>query len=370
MNVLIAANYATPASGNFIGSMMDLGLEMKKNDSDLFFIFPKNNNTTRTGSWVDWLEDNGFKVFLLDQNMSNSNQLLFLKKIIDDCNIDVLHIHFGLFHHFAMHNRSELPVKIVIHEHMEYPVGCDHKKQTIHFMVRSLAYRVRKLGIVSVNKEVDKAHLFAKHWYVPNSLSLKRHVDESMPREQRREQLGFKKDDKVVLFLGWDVHRKGLDIAVKAVQKCREEDPTIKLAIVGIGEPPKKERTDYIKESTGISPDEPWIYYLASTEDMFSYHRAVDVYLSASRSEAFSYGLLEAISQDTPIVVSDIKGTYWSSQYSRSLFYPVEDFEACASTLTKALAEGKRIPSNIDEIIDEYSINKWVSKIMAVYTKL
>ena len=105
--------------------------------------------------------------------------------------------------------------------------------------------------------------------------------------------LDFSRMTKLSLFLSWDVHRKGLDIAVKAVSSCRAQYPAVKLAIVGMGEQPPKEGKDYIKATTGVSLNEPWIRYLPSTEDMFSYLRAADAYLSASRSEAFSYGLLK-----------------------------------------------------------------------------
>ena len=38
MNILIAADYSTPASGNFIGSLVELGRDLKKDKHKLFFI--------------------------------------------------------------------------------------------------------------------------------------------------------------------------------------------------------------------------------------------------------------------------------------------------------------------------------------------
>ena len=99
---------------------------------------------------------------------------------------------------------------------------------------------------------------------------------------------------------------------------------------------------------------------------MFACHRAADVYLSASRKEAFSYGILEAISQNTPIVVSDIEGTAWAHVYSNCHVYPVEDVSACAAALTRALDTG-RIPSNKTEITEIYGIDRWCDRIIAIY---
>lgn len=40
MNVLIAAHYATPQSGNFIASLFELGETLRKQGDNLFFLFP------------------------------------------------------------------------------------------------------------------------------------------------------------------------------------------------------------------------------------------------------------------------------------------------------------------------------------------
>lgn len=50
MNILIAADYATPASGNFVASCIELGLTLKNRGDNLFFIFPENSNTTSSAS--------------------------------------------------------------------------------------------------------------------------------------------------------------------------------------------------------------------------------------------------------------------------------------------------------------------------------
>ncbi len=64
MNILIAADYATPASGNFIASCVELGRTLIKNGDNLSFIFPKNANTLSCDSWVHWLEKENFNVYL------------------------------------------------------------------------------------------------------------------------------------------------------------------------------------------------------------------------------------------------------------------------------------------------------------------
>ena len=160
--------------------------------------------------------------------------------------------------------------------------------------------------------------------------------------------------------------RKGLDIALKAVQKCRQTVPDICFGLIGVGTSPSELCKKFIKEETGISPEEQWIHYFDSYEDIFAVYRAVDVYLMASRHEGHPYALLEAISQDTPVVVSDIPSTKWASQYHNSFFYPTEDVDACAKAIMEALASGRR-KTNAAEIVERYGIDQWCDKIIDIY---
>lgn len=221
MNILIAADYATPASGNFIASCVELGRVMKQSGGVLTFIFPENQNTLSDQSWVHWLDQEGHHVYLTQRNQSDEQIITYLKPIIERHKIDILHIHFGLFHHAAVNRRSDLGVKVLIHDHMDFPAGCNPIKQKIRCAAQSLLYRKNGIAIASVNPQKDHAYFFARHWYTPNGLSPIRNVAESASREECRLELGIAPDERVCLFLGWDVHRKGLDIAVKAVNKIR-----------------------------------------------------------------------------------------------------------------------------------------------------
>lgn len=369
MNVLIAADYATPASGNFVASCLELGRALRKNGDQLSFIFPEHANTLSRSSWVHWLEKEGFPVYLTPKNLPEEQILTFLRTIIAQQQIDILHIHFGLFHHTVVSHAKELGVKILVHDHMGFAAEANPTKQKIRCAALSLLYRKNGIAIASVSPEKNRAYLFAKRWHIPNGLSQSRNVAHSATREEIRTAWGIEPNQKVCLLLGWAVYTKGLDIAVKAVNEIRKTDPDMLLGVVGIGDPPNPERLRFIQDSTSLDPHSPWIRYFPSREDMFAYHRAADVYLSASRSEAFSYGILEAISENTPVAVSDIKGTSWCHPYTKAVVYPTEDPKACASAIRRALALG-RAESNADEMVGTYSIEKWCEQLMDIYRSL
>lgn len=288
--------------------------------------------------------------------------------LIEKYQIDLIHSHFGMFHHALVFQRNKLGnIKIVLHDHMDFGLTPNIVIQKLRMAVYSVLYQMKHISVISVMEKKNNAYVFLKKkWFVPNGISLERYITRSMSREECRKALGLKANDKCVFLLGWDLKRKGLDIALKAIQKCREMDTSICFGMIGVGTRPADYAIKFIAKETGLNPVEPWIHFFDSYEDMFAVFRAVDVYLSASRKEAFSYGLLEAISQNMPVVVSDIPGTKWAALYHNSYFYPVEEVGACAAAISKALLSGRK-ETNASEVMDKYGIDQWCDRIIEIY---
>lgn len=368
MNIVIAADYTAPTSGNFIASCVELGRALQIRGDGLAFIFPESRNTLVEDSWVGWLKREGFPVYLVSADLNDPQRYTFLRDVLRKQNAEILHIHFGLFHREAIRHTKELGVRILIHDHMGFPADGAPAKYRVRCLALSLLYRIRGICIVSVSPEKNRIYRMAKHCCIPNGLSRFRNVAGSLSREQMRQELGLRPEEKLCLFLGWDPRGKGLDIALQAVKERRKVDPGLILGIVGMGTGPGEAGAEFIC-AAGVDPHEAWIRYLPSREDMFAYHRAADVYLSASRSEAFSYGILEAISQNTPVAASDIRGTAWCHAYSKAVVYPTEEVPACAAAIGKALDMG-RSDSNAEDIAEQYSIANWCERMLAVYRRL
>ena len=365
MNVMIAADYSPPKSGNFIPSVIALGRAIVRRGWSVVYVLPENRD------WTNWLREEGFEVVVTGKNALNSkNQINVLNSLVDKYKIDLLHLHFGMFHHAVTHNRKAIKkVKVIIHDHMGLTVQPSKWKQEILLMAHSLDYALKNINLICVQKKKTKSYIFLRNkWYVPNGLSMERYIKYSMTREECRETFGVKPTDKVCLLLGWDMKRKGLDIALKAIKKCRENNPDIVLALIGVGQgSPSEQLKEFMKlETPDIEPDEAWIKYLNSYEDIFAVYRAVDVYLMASRNEGLPYSLLEAISQDTPTVISNIQENGFAKEYNNGYYYPVEDVDACSEAISKALKTG-RIKTNSSEFLKKYGVDQWCRKVLKVY---
>lgn len=368
MNVLIVADYRAPSSGNFIASLLELAERMRDAGNKTCFLFPDNGKGGYT--WSKWLEANGFRVWLMNMDAGEDEKVAFLERIVFENKIDLIHSHFGLCHRILLTRRKDLHnVKVLFHDHMDFSPEGNLQKQKLRTLMWSALYQLKGVGVVSVMERKHKSYFLTsqkRRWYVPNGLSLRRNVPRELTREERRQQLGIAEDQKLCLFLGWDMYRKGVDIAVKAVAELRRRDPGVHLGLVGFGDMPPEKSLQWIRERTGIEPVCDWIHFFPSTEDMFSCHRSADVYLSASRKEAFSYGILEAISQNTPVVVSDIEGTAWAQEYDKCLCYSVEDAHACANAIEVALIRREE-QSNKDMLLERYGIDSWCQDMMKIF---
>lgn len=372
MNILIAAKYATTKSGNFIASLLELSLQLKDQGHFVYFMFPK--AAQERSEWLPWLKENGFEVILFDDKQNSKNIFQDLQLYIQQYNINLIHCHFGFCLKELSLNIHKFPgVKLLIHDHMDYSPDKNIPAQYIKQWLLSLIFRVQGIGVISVMKKKSAGYWLCKKkqvWFVPNGLSLLRNIERPKTREEMRKQLGISDDEQLILLLGWNMNLKGVDIAIRAVEELRQINPKVQLGFLGLGEKPALYRCEWIKEKTGIDPlKTPWLRFFPDAEDIFACHMAADTYLSASRREAFSYGLLESISQNVPTVVSNIPGTSWALAYNKCFSYSVEDPSECAKALERALSM-RFDESNSDELVSRYNIDTWCSDVISIYHKM
>ena len=365
MNILIAAEYRAPFGGNFIGSLLDLAAAIKARGDSVVFLFPKLSEGERP--WCEWIRKNGYEVLFADLSTSEEEQLRFLKSVLDEKQIDLMHLHFEIYSHLIRKYAKDLkPTRILIHDHMDYATGRSETKQRLRLNALSVAYAFRGYGLITVMKKKLNAYAFMpKKCFVPNGVSMIRNVEFFSSRSATRTQLGIKDDERLAILFGWDMKRKGVDVAAQAIALLRQRGHKVLLGLIG----GNAEKYRSFIGQYGVDPNSDWIRFIDSREDIYSLHRAADVLLSASRNEGFSYAILEAISQNTPVAVSDIPGTRWAEQYDKCVIYPVESSEACADAILQAIQFGDA-PSNAEKIIEEYSIEKWCSRVLEIYDRM
>ena len=368
-SVLIMSNFKAKCSGNFINSLLALA-NNGKDCYNFYFLFPLLDDGTEA-SWVSYIKKYGYEVIMFDDKASDEANTQLLFELIDKYKIDMIHNHFSCLGNICLWNKElRSKVEILYHDHMDYTPGIPMFPQVKKHIKTAKRYREYGSGVISVMKRKHRGYfLTPKRWWIPNGVSFQRNVDHSMTREECRDLLNIHQDEKLCLFLGWDVYRKGLDVAINALQIVRKQGYNVILGLAGFGENISDEQIKIIEGKIGFNPKQEGVRFLDAWEDMFALHRASDVFLSASRNEAFPYAILEAISQNIPVVTSNISGARWSKEYSKSFMFPSGNHEKCAEQIIKALSY-RDASSNYKEMTDKYNIDLWAQKVLTVYKKM
>ncbi len=110
-------------------------------------------------------------------------------------------------------------------------------------------------------------------------------------RADARRRLGLPASDRVVLFVGRLVEKKGADLFLEV---CRRT-PSLRFLMVGDGplRPAERARAQNLTWLPGLSP-----------EDMLGAYHAADVLMLPSHGEGFPFAILEALAAGLPVIPS------------------------------------------------------------------
>lgn len=135
-------------------------------------------------------------------------------------------------------------------------------------------------------------------------------------RDPVRAEIGARADDKVVLMVANEWHRKGLGVLLDAV--ARLADPRVRIDLVGKNPP-----TDYVRRATRLGLGDRFHWHGPST-DVGRYYAAADVFALPTVYEPFGLVIIEAMASGLPVIVSTLAGASAAITDGRSGFL-VED---------------------------------------------
>jgi 1,2-diacylglycerol 3-alpha-glucosyltransferase len=114
-----------------------------------------------------------------------------------------------------------------------------------------------------------------------------------------REQIGVKKDDKVILFIGRVGEEKSIDKVISSIPEVIKKIPNTKLVIVGDGpalDTLKKQAEDLkVSDNVIFTGRVPW-------ETISGYYSIGDIFVNASTTETQGLTFIEAYAAGLPIV--------------------------------------------------------------------
>lgn len=170
-------------------------------------------------------------------------------------------------------------------------------------------------------------------------------------REQRRAQartrFGYGEEDRVLLFVGNELERKGFDVVLEAVGLLR--DPTVKLLGAGHVAPDADPYRSQI-ERLDLTDRLQWV---GSSSDVALLHAASDAFVLPTRYEPWGLVIVEALGSGLPVVTSQLAGAALTVEEGktgrllRDPEDPVELVEALRWALSAAPAEARTIAASV-----------------------
>jgi glycosyltransferase involved in cell wall biosynthesis len=164
-----------------------------------------------------------------------------------------------------------------------------------------------------------------------------------------RKTNGLGEEDLLLVFVGGEWKRKGLDFAIRALGQIPEE----KVKLVVIGRDAEQAKFESLAAECDVRQR---VVFLGFRRDVADAMGASDIFVFPSWYEAFSLATIEAAACGLPIVATKINGTEDFIVPGETGFFVERDVEQIAAALTKLLeheSERRRIGANARRLVEQ-----------------
>ncbi len=353
--VLQLADFAAAYPGSFFGSLLRLEEALKKTGGDMVCVLPQR---AKAREWTARLISEGHRIYFLPDNPLKA--VLFLRKVIRENGINIIHSHFVHGKLFCILRLARLGMTDIPHFVHLRSIQNNPKPTGLRKLIRNKI--IAATAFICVSRGV------AEYGGVENDFELCGNAID-FSRLDSGERLPPREDGRLRLMMfGYNFDIKGVDTAIKALEKY-DKSGRYALYIV-IANDAEKSKTD-VERLLGGVPD--WIELLPPRNDIAVYYRTADIFVSASRREGFSNALVEAAYCGCPAVASDVPGqnelgipytVYFSAGYESALFEAVERVWA-----TSDGEKNMQVDARKTYVINNFDLNAWCEKIIGIYRR-
>lgn len=224
-------------------------------------------------------------------------ELWYWRRMLKEWNIEILHLNevgwnYGLV--CAAYSRR---IPVILHAHNPTTLS----RRNVH----RFAADVLLVPSESLKRDIKNSHLLRGDVRVlPNVVDLRRFASGS----PIRKELGLRRSDFVVLFVGQISYRKGVDILVDVAREMRDNASRAVFLVAGpdaIGEAEFCSGVRATLREAGLSTR---VRMLGSRDDIPDLMATSDVFFLPTRQEPFGIVFLEAMAARLPVVGTNIGG--------------------------------------------------------------
>lgn len=215
---------------------------------------------------------------------------------------DVIHAHDWMTYPAGLAVARATGVPLVVHVHStEFDRSGEHVNQRIYDIERRGMHGAMVVACVS---EYTRSLVVGRYGVQPDKTAVVYNgIDPGQPQPDERARIEAK--DKIVLFLGRITMQKGPEYFIAAAKRVLEKMDNVKFIVAGSGDMAR--RMIELAAELGIGHKVLFTGFLRG-DDVKRVYRMADLYVMPSVSEPFGIAPLEAISNDTPVIISKQSG--------------------------------------------------------------
>ena len=215
--------------------------------------------------------------------------------------IDVLHIHRAYHRQFLCQQvvRVTMPTVVTVHS---VNLLVEPNPPWIGSMIRQNYQRAESMIAVSnyvKNKIVDFGAQEDRVTVITNGVDTK--LFAPGPPAAARAKLDLPKEVFILLFSGYLIPRKGVDVLIKAFSRCAKQHPDALVIVVGTGS--EHDRLRELSRKLQVASN---VRFIGSRPflEMPLWYQACDLFVMPSWAEGLSMAILEAMACGKPVITS------------------------------------------------------------------
>jgi glycosyltransferase involved in cell wall biosynthesis len=362
-------NFDGPQPGNFVPAQIRASEAARATlGLDSHVVAPEQARGT---PWVADVEAAGFGVSFVDRDAPFPRLAGQLASTLRERSARLVHSHFTRFDlHCALAGPSA-GTKVLWHVHSGlrgYP-----RAQRVKDLVK-----VRLLGrlcdsVVANSEQTYRDCLMRgfpprKIDLVLNGLVLERLAPARERRVAARAELGVSDDAFVFLAFGWDPERKGVDLILRATEALAARAIVPGVLVTLTGREPLDAAVD--RQLSGERP--PWLRLQKPLDDVATLYAAADAFVSASREDAFSFAIGEAMACGLPVISSHIPGPSHYFESPGVTTFPSEDWRALAFAMERLAlrADHRAVGEENRAFAQRFDVRHYAERTVQVYERL
>lgn len=356
----IVCSYSSIYGGNFIPSILYLSKKISSSKkSEVIFTFPLE---AKERNWAKFIENQNFKVCFIDFKKAFLKNLRIINK---KYKVTDIYSHFVSGFKIKMLYPFSKKIKLFIHVHSDFSAGKPESK--FNQFKRFIEHRVlrKDANYIFVSKSMAQQYLENKNCtYLPNALAIDRTPCKKLDINLFKLKNNIKETDTLFLHFGWSPFVKGTDIVLKSFLKNINKGDECKLIIVyGKNDGYNQLLSFLSKENIFLGKNDSRLIFMPPTEDVFSLFEISDIFVSSSRSEGFSYSILESIYFNLRVFSSNIPAVQWACKYSNVHFYKnIDELDEIIRN-SKNYKKKKIINKNAE---NDFSLEKWADILIEI----